>query len=226
MPTVLVTGANRGLGLEFVRQYRDAGWEVIATCRAPEAAGELAAMGVDVERLDVGEPEEASELARRLSGRPLDLLVNNAGVYGDRQRQSLGAVDAEEWLRVLRVNAVGPLKVVEAFLPHLQRDGGGVVACVSSKMGSIADNTSGGVYAYRSSKTALNMVVRSLAIDLAQRAVVVLALHPGWVKTGMGGAGALIEAEESVRGMRRVIADAGPERSGGFYAYNGEAIPW
>lgn len=226
MPTVLITGANRGIGLEFARQYRDEGWEVIATCRSPESATELKELGVEIDRLDVGNGEDVLELARRLSGRSIDLLVNNAGIYGDRESQSFGSVDAEEWLRVLRVNVVGPLKVAEAFLPHLEKSGGGTIACISSKMGSIADNTSGGSYIYRSSKAALNMVVRGMGRDLAERGIVVLALHPGWVRTRMGGPSALITPAQSVEGMRQVIAGAGAERSGGFFSYDGQEIPW
>ncbi len=226
MPTVLVTGANRGLGLEFVRQYVTDGWRVHACCRAPAEATQLNALSGDIEvhRLDVAEFAAVGALAERLDGEPLDVLVNNAGIYG--RRQSLGAIDYEGWTEVLRTNALAPVAVTEAFLPHLERGLLKRVALVTSQMGSIADNSSGNYYAYRSSKAALNAAGRSLAVDLAPRGIIVLLLHPGWVRTDMGGPGGKIDPPESVTGMRRGIADAKPGDSGRFYRYNGTEIPW
>lgn len=222
MPTVLVTGANRGIGLEFARQYKADGWRVIATCRHPAAAADLKALGVEVHALDVGDFDAITRLAAGLAGVGIDHLINNAGVYGERQ--SFGSVDAEEWMRVMRINAMAPLKMAEAFVPSMPQ--GGVVAVLSSKMGSMGDNTSGGAYIYRSSKAALNAVAKNLSADLKGRGILVAAFHPGWVRTAMGGPHSLISAAESVGGMRRIIAGLAPDASGGFFAYDGTPIPW
>lgn len=234
MPTVLVTGANRGLGLEFVRQYAADGWRVIAGCRRPEEATELAALASDtvtVEPLDVGDEGSIAVLKAHIANLPLDLLVNNAGVYGGRAVQSLGSLEAEEWMRVLRVNVAGPLLMAQALADNLtagaQRAGRpAVVATLSSKMGSIAENTSGGSYAYRSSKAALNAAMRSYALDMDRHGVLAVVLHPGWVRTAMGGANGLIDPPESVTGMRAVIAGLTPDKSGRFFDYTGQEIPW
>lgn len=223
MPSVLVTGANRGLGLEFVRQYSRDGWRVHAACRRPERLSELSA-DVTVHRLDVGSPEDISALAEALRGEALDVLVNSAGLYGGEQ--SLESIDYENWAEVMRINCIAQVRVVEALRWHLARGEGGVIANLTSKMGSMAENTSGGAYIYRSSKAALNAVTVSLAHDLAAQGIIVIVLHPGWVKTDMGGPNALIEAEQSIAGMRRVIEKAGPEMSGGFFSYDGSSIAW
>ncbi|MFM2128723.1 MAG: hypothetical protein RL477_269 [Pseudomonadota bacterium] len=226
MPTVLVTGASRGLGLEFVRQYADDGWRVHACCRAPADAGALAAIAGDVtvHALDVTDHGAIAALARNVAGEAIDLLLNNAGIYG--RRQSLGRIDFAGWEEVLRTNTLAPVAVTEALLPALEKAKGAKVALITSRMGSIADNTSGGTYAYRASKAALNAAGRSLALDLAGRGIVVLLLHPGWVRTDMGGAGGQIDAPRSVAGLRRVIAGAGAADSGRFFAYDGREIPW
>lgn len=234
MPTVLVTGSNRGLGLEFVRQYAADGWQVIATCRRPEEADELNALtgggAVSVERLDVADEGSIAALRAQVGSRPIDLLVNNAGVYGDRPAQVLGSLEAEEWLRVLRVDAIAPVLVAQALADNLiaaaQSGRPAVIATLTSKMGSIAENTSGGSYAYRSGKAALNAAMRSLAIDLAPRGVLSVLLHPGWVRTAMGGPNGLIDPPESIAGMRRVIAGLTPHTSGGFFDYSGKEVPW
>jgi NAD(P)-dependent dehydrogenase (short-subunit alcohol dehydrogenase family) len=226
MPTVLVTGANRGLGLEFVRQYATDGWRVHACCRAPQKAGELkeVAGDVTVHPLDVADTASVAALARALHGESIDVLVNNAGVYG--RRQSLGRIDYDEWLDVLRTDTLAPVALTEALLPNLERGEGKRVALITSQMGSIADNTSGGVYAYRSAKAALNAAGRSLAVDLKPGGIIVLLLHPGWVRTDMGGSGGKIDAAESVAALRDGIADAKPAHSGRFFRYDGREIPW
>ncbi len=224
MPTVLITGASRGLGLEFCRQYAVEGWQVIAVCRRPAEAAELARLGVRVEAADVADPVSVQDLARRLAGQPIDVLINNAGVFGGRQ--SLGDVDLADWQQVLAVNCLGPYVMAEAFLPHLEAGGRKLLANVTSQMGSIADNSSGGYYAYRSSKAALNAVVKSLSIDLRPRGIAAILLHPGWVQTDMGGPGAPLTPPESVRGMRAVIDGAGMAQSGRFLGYDGQDIPW
>jgi NAD(P)-dependent dehydrogenase (short-subunit alcohol dehydrogenase family) len=226
MPTVFITGANRGLGLEFVRQYAAEGWRVVAACRAPAQAAALNAVAGDVTvlPLDVADRDAVAALPGRVGDGAIDILINNAGIYG--RGQSLGRIDYAGWENVLRTNVLGPIAVTEALLPNLRRAKGARVALMSSKMGSIADNSSGGTYAYRSSKAALNATGRSLAHDLADKGIIVVLLHPGWVRTDMGGAGGLIEAPESVVGLRRVIAGAEMRHSGRFYAYDGAEIPW
>lgn len=224
MPTVLITGANRGIGLEFARQYANDGWEVIATCRDPGHAAELKALNVDVRALDVADFGAIAALGTKLSGRGIDVLINNAGIYGGEQ--SFGSVDPDGWVQALRVNAMAPLKMAEAFAQHLQAGQRRVIASITSRMGSIDDNTSGGAYAYRSTKAALNAVNKSLSVDLRPRGIICIVLHPGWVKTAMGGAGALITAQQSVSGMRRIIDGATASHSGRFFNYDGQEIPW
>lgn len=226
MPTVLITGANRGLGLEFTRQYAADAWRVYACCRTPDEAEALKAVRGDVaiHALDVAAHASINALAGALEGEAVDILVSNAGIYGGRQ--SLGGIDYESWDRVLRINALAPIELTEAFLPHLERGNGKRVALITSQMGSIADNGSGGNYAYRSSKAALNAAGRSLALDLAPRGIIVLLLHPGWVRTDMGGPNARIDPATSIDGMRKVIGDAAPDDAGRFYRYDGSEIPW
>ncbi len=222
MPSILITGASRGLGLEFARQYAADGWRVTAACRTPSQAADLSRLGVEVVGMDVGDLGDIAAAAEKLRGRAFDVLLNNAGTYGERQ--AFGAIDAEEWSRVFRINAIAPLKVAEAFLPHLLAGERKVMAFMTSRMGSIADNGSGGAYLYRSSKAALNAAVKSLAIDRPELTAVLL--HPGWVRTDMGGAGAPLQPSESVAGLRRVIAGLRPEQSGRFFDYSGAPLPW
>ncbi|GEO81583.1 SDR family oxidoreductase [Pararhodospirillum oryzae] len=227
MSTVLITGANRGLGLEFARQYKASGWEVIAACRDPVGADALGALGVEELALDVGEPAAIGAFGARLAGRALDLFICNAGVYGGKEgQQVLGQVDVAAWEHTFRINAIAPLKLTEALLPSLKAAKGARAVYVSSLMASMAENTSGGEYIYRSSKAALNAVIKSLSIDLAPLGITVAALHPGWVRTDMGGPNGMIDAPESITGLRRVIEALTPADSGRFLAYNGQEIPW
>ncbi len=226
MPTVLITGAGRGLGLEFAKQYADDGWTVHAACRDPEAAATLRGLGdgVRLARLDVTSAEQVAELADDLRGEAIDLLLNNAGIYGPRE-YPLGEIDYAAWAEVLRVNTLAPLRVAAAFAEHVATSGQKRMAFVSSRMGSIEQN-SGGAYIYRSSKAALNAAVKSLAIDLAPRGVTAVVIHPGWVRTDMGGPGAAIAPAESVAGMRRVFARLTPDDGGRFFGYDGSNLPW
>jgi NAD(P)-dependent dehydrogenase (short-subunit alcohol dehydrogenase family) len=224
MPSVLISGASRGIGLEFARQYKAAGWHVIATCRAPKKAAALAALGVEVHALDVADINAIGQLARGLKGVPLDVLINNAGLYGEHD--TLGRLDAEEWQRIMLVNAIAPLKVAEAFLPAIEAGGRKIMVFLTSQMGSIASIQSGGAYSYRSSKAALNAGARTLAMDVKSRGIAVVVLHPGWVRTDMGGRGAPISPEASVTGLRRVIDSVTPARSGSFFDYTGQRLPW
>lgn len=227
MPTVLITGANRGIGLEFARQYGEAGWTVFAGTRTPDAVTDLAAIDGEVipVGLDVADPASVAILSERLRGVAIDLLINNAGVYGPRGPR-LGSLSYGDWHSVIDTNVFGAMRVTEAFLDHLRDGDGKAIATVTSKMGSMADNGSGGSYFYRSSKAAVNAVFRSLAIDLRGEGFVVVLLHPGWVRTDMGGPGALIDTQESVTGMRRVIDGAGADASGRWFNYDGREIPW
>lgn len=219
MPQVLVTGANRGLGLEFARQYSADGWEVVATVR--DSSPELDELGVRVETLDMRDLEAVADFGKRLDS--LDLLVANAGTYGPKSVE--GPADAREWSETFAVNTVAPFLLAQSVLPQVTRAKGKLIA-ISTRMGSIEDNTSGGFIAYRSSKAALNAAWRSLAIDARPRSVVAAMLHPGWVHTRMGGPSAPLEPKESVNGMRQVIAGLGPEQSGRFFAYDGSEVPW
>ena len=218
MPTVLITGANRGIGLEFARQYSSDGWDVIATVR--EHSPELDSLGVRIETLDMRDLDAVAGFGERLDA--LDLLVANAGTYGPRSPEN--GEDGAEWLETFAVNTVAPYLLARSVLPLVARAGGKLVA-ISTKMGSIEDNRSGGYIAYRSSKSALNMAWRSLAIDNRGK-IVCAMLHPGWVQTRMGGSSAPLSPEDSVAGMRRVIDGLGPEQSGGFFNYDGSEIPW
>ena len=231
MATVLITGANRGLGLEFCKQYAAEGWQVLACCRMPQAATELASLAVryphvSVLALDVANLVKIEHLAAQLHDTCIDVLINNAGVYGDSHERGFGQLDYEAWTKTLAVNVQAPVKMAEAFLPHLKRGDKKLLVSISSLMGSITDNSSGGSIIYRSSKAALNAAMKSIAIELKGQAVGVLIFHPGWVRTDMGGANGLIEANESVTGMRKIIAEFCPEQSGSFIKYDGTPLPW
>jgi NAD(P)-dependent dehydrogenase (short-subunit alcohol dehydrogenase family) len=222
MPRVLITGAGRGIGLELARQYSADGWEVIATVRDPAKAAELAALGIRVEALDMRDLAALAAFPERLGGAPLDLFVANAGVSKAKWIRSPS--DAEDWQEVHLVNSVAPTLLAESLLPLVEA-AGGRMAAISSRMGSI-DDSSGGYVGYRASKAALNAAWRALALGWRGRAVTLVLLHPGWVQTDMGGSQAPLAAEESVAGMRRVIAGLPTSESGAFVDYRGETIPW
>lgn len=226
MPTVLITGANRGLGLEFVRSFAADGWRVHACARNIEKAKRVKAIEGDVvcHKLDVTNGLKVASLARSLAEEPLDLLINNAGVYGPRT--GFGKTDYDEWDAVLQVNVLAPLRMVERFIGMLENGEGKTVVNISSRMGSIASNTTGSSYVYRSSKAALNMVTKGLSVDLEPRGVTVVSFHPGWVQTDMGGEEADITVEESIVGMRKVIAGLTAADSGKFFNYDGSEIDW
>jgi NAD(P)-dependent dehydrogenase (short-subunit alcohol dehydrogenase family) len=231
MPRVLVTGSNRGLGLEFARQYLADDWQVYAACRNPKSALELNRL-VDasggklrIVSMDVTDPASTEAAAAELDGRAIDLLLNNAGV-GGAWGQTLGNIDYKAWAKVLEVNTMGPMRVSEAFVEHVARSERKLIVTLTSGMGSIADNTSGGSIAYRSSKAALNMVMRSLAIDLAPRGITCVVVNPGWVQTDMGGAHAPLTPAESVRSLRRLIETLGLGQSGKFFNHDGHEYAW
>ncbi|MCA9289643.1 MAG: SDR family oxidoreductase [Phycisphaerales bacterium] len=222
--TVLITGANRGLGLEFAKQLHERGAVVIATARAPEAATELKALGVRVEALDVADDASVAALVKRIGEGSIDILINNAGVSGGLGR--LEQVDGAAVDRVMQVNLLGPMRVTRALLPALRRGDRKLVVNISSKLGSIGLNEGGGYYAYRESKAALNMFTRSIAAELKADGFTCIAMSPGWVRTDMGGPQANLSPEESITGMLGVIDDLGPDGTGRFYHYDGEPIPW
>jgi NAD(P)-dependent dehydrogenase (short-subunit alcohol dehydrogenase family) len=229
--TVLVTGANRGLGLEFARQYSADGWRVFAGCRSPQDADELRELAGDsdgrirVFGIDVTSDASVKAAAAELARQSLDLLINNAGVGGPRGER-FGALDYAAWARVLDANTLGPMRVVEAFADHVASGRDRRIVTITSGMGSIADNTSGGAYAYRSSKAAVNMVMKSLALDLAPRGITCIVMNPGWVRTDMGGPRGTLAPEESIRAMRAVIGKLKPGDSGTFFNYDGKTYPW
>ena len=230
MTTVLVTGANRGIGLEFVRQYAAEGAAVIACCRRPNEAaalGELAQSSggrVRILPLDVADEESIATLKAGLGEEPIDILVNNAGVGGPRE-QSAGKIDARGWLEAFRVNTVAPVLIAQALHDNLKRGRERKLAAITSQLGSTANN-SGGRYAYRSSKAALNNAMRGLSRDWAADGIAVGIFHPGWVQTDMGGRGAPLTPETSVRGLRQRIAELSPATSGGYRDYAGAELPW
>ncbi len=230
MPTALITGANRGLGRELVRSFAADGWTVHAGCRLPDKAARLRAVAgevpgqVVIHRLDVTDDLQVRALARSLEGEPLDLLLNNAGVYGPRE--GFGEQSYEVWAKVMAVNVLGPMRMVESFVDLLAASERRLIVNMSSRLGSITDNAGGGSYPYRSSKAALNMLTRNLAADLAEQGISVVALHPGWVQTDMGGKAAPLSVEESVSGLRRVIDGLAFEDSGCFLDEGGAELPW
>jgi NAD(P)-dependent dehydrogenase (short-subunit alcohol dehydrogenase family) len=220
MATVLMTGANRGIGLALARLYQARGDAVVAVCR--EVSDELAALGVDVlAGVDVTAADAGPRVAAALAGRSIDVVINNAGVFGDN---TLGTLDFDDVLRQFAVNAMGPLRLTEALLPLMGP--GGKVAMVTSRMGSIASNSSGGYYAYRMSKAALNAAGVSLARDLAPRGIAVVLLHPGFVQTRMVGFAGDITPEQSAAGLAARIDALDLASSGSFWHSNGQALPW
>lgn len=231
MSSVLITGAGRGIGLAFSEQYAAAGWRVFATCRAPEGATELQAIAegnadtVSLYPLDVGERAAIAALADELADQAIDLLLNNAGIYGPRP-QGFADADDDAWARVFDTNVMAPLRMAQAFAPHVERSARKLIVTLSSRMGSVGENDGGGAYIYRSSKAALNAVVKSLAIDLGAQGIVSVCFHPGWVSSDMGGPGAPLSPAESAAGMRRVIDGLGPGDNGRFLNYDGSTIAW
>ena len=228
--TILITGANRGIGLALTRQFAADGWQVLACCRNPAAAAQLQTLkeqnvAIEIHALDVTDYQQMAALADQLANRSIDILLSNAGIYGSKG-VGFGGVDAQEWRQVLEVNTIAPLMLVQAFVEQVAASQQKLVAVISSKVGSIADNSSGGSYIYRSSKTAVNQVVKCLSIDLADRGISVLSLHPGWVKTDMGGPNAEISTDESVSGLKAILQSGGLAQSGQFIEYDGSSIPW
>lgn len=228
LPHLFITGANRGIGLEMVKQFAQSGWQISACCRNPEQAEGLQVLvrenrDIHLYALDVTDYTAVANLALQLKEQSFDQLINNAGIYGPRS-SNLNDLDLDAWRQVFETNTIAPLKLVQAFTPHVASSQGKQIAILSSKMGSISDNQGGASYIYRSSKTALNQVIKSLSIDLEPQGINVISLHPGWVQTDMGGPNGLITVEQSVAGLKSVLTSN--PLSGQFYNYDGSLIGW
>jgi len=223
--TVLITGANRGLGLEFARQYSADGWKVIGTARKPAEAAELKDLKVLVMQLDVTDPESVAKLAADLSDQPIDLLINNAGM-ANRDGMDFETMSFDGVEQVLAVNTIGPMRVTRALLPNLRSGKGKQIVHISSGLGSIEENESGGYYGYRESKAALNMFNRSFAWNTKDEGFTCVVMSPGWVRTDMGGPEATLSPEESIAGMIKVIAGLTIDDTGSFQSWDGENRKW
>ncbi len=238
MPTILVTGASRGIGLEFVRQYAAAGWDVIAAARNPAKAPELAEVrrraggNVAIEPLDVTHPQQIEWLVGKYAETPIDLLLNNAGELGPRgahrehlHRQFFGSLDFDAWRAVMEVNLFAPIRIAEAFAEQVERGGEKKMIFLSSTQGSIGEGTAP-VFAYGSSKAALNKCVSMTAMALKSRGIIAAAVCPGHVKTELGGQGATLEPADSVANLRKLIARLTPADSGSFIRHDGTRVAW
>ena len=227
MPTILITGCDYGIGYELARQYADAGWRVHAACLEPSSEEKIADLAGEVRfcRLDVADPGQVQALGADLRGEPIDILLNNAATFAADGPGRLMLPPMDEFARVMRVNAIAPLYVADAFADHVAASEKRTMAFIGTRSGSIGDNTSGGHYAYRCSKTALNMVVKSLSVDLADQGVTAVVIHPGSVATETR-AGGQIPVAESVAGIRRVLGDLTSDQTGTFLRYDGGTIEW
>ncbi len=233
MPTVLITGANRGLGLGLTKAYLKKGWDVIATCRNPEKANELKGLSgnLEIHSLDVIDFAAVDSLAGELKGRAIDVLINNAGVLGSPAfekggaGQTLGDMDYDGLRHTLEVNTIAPLKITEALLPNIEESDQKKVVTITSAMGSL-EAMGDGFITYRSSKCAVNSIMRNLSIGLKEKGITVAVLHPGWVRTDMGSEAAPLAIEESVKGLVAEIDKLDLEHTGCWKDHAGETIPW
>ena len=214
MPTVLITGASRGIGRALADQYESDGWKVIRTCRSPERTEEMA--------LDVSDARQVQEVAEKLSGTPIDVLINNAGVIGQRDA-AIGNIDYDQWEETFRINTLAPIRVAEALAENVAASEKKVMVFVSSVMGSIARN-GGGHYLYRSTKAALNAAMVSLSMELESRGVICISMHPGWVRTDMGGANAHLSVEQSAEALAQRFEELDMARTGQFINYDGSGL--
>ncbi|MBT3550738.1 MAG: SDR family oxidoreductase [Rhodospirillaceae bacterium] len=227
MATVLVTGSNRGIGLEFARQYAASGWRVIATCRNPDAAAELGAITGDIEvrKLDMMDLGAIDALAGDLDGTAIDVLLLNAGINPQPEAPPSGGTDYVAWADAFRTNTMAPLRAAVAFAEHVTSSEQKVIASISSGNASIERNP-GGNYVYRSTKAALNLCMSGLSKEFKDRGTTIIMLSPGWVRTDMGGPNAARSPEESISDMRAIIEGLGPEDNGRFVHYDGTDVPW
>ena len=230
MANVLITGASRGIGLELARTYARSGDRVFAFCRSPDSASALndlavaSAREVTVHAMDVGDGSSIAESKTAVGDTPIDILINNAGVMGG-EPQTVQSIDFDGWIEALKIMTLGPFRVVQAFLPNLKAAAAPKVMTVTSQMGA-STWPFGGSYAYTSAKAGVNRVMKTLALDLKSDNIAVSLVHPGWVKTDMGGPNADITPEESAAGIQKVIASLGIKDTGKFFKWNGEIHPW
>ena len=224
MTTIMITGASRGLGLEFARQFYSEECRVIATCRNPENANELNAIGdIDVHSLDVTDDKSVANLADKLRGENIDILINNAGVIG--QRDGFGRLDYDIWAETMDTNVFGPMRVAEAFRDNVMNSEKKQMIFITSRMGSITEAVPN-AYVYRSSKAALNMAVKCLSVELEQQGLIAVLFHPGHVQTDMGGQAAPVTPQKSIEGMKNQIVALTHDDNGRFLSYDGHQIPW
>jgi NAD(P)-dependent dehydrogenase (short-subunit alcohol dehydrogenase family) len=224
MSTILVIGASRGIGLEFVRQYAADGARVVGTVRRSEDAAKLRDLGAKPLRLDVLDEAAVADFGEQLHGEKIDVAILNAGVYGPRTT-AMAAPGGLDFDAVMQTNVRAPMQLIPQLVPGLAATGG-KLALISSRMGSISLMSSNAGWLYRASKAAANSALRSASLELGPHGVVCIAFHPGWVRTEMGGAGADIDASISVAGMRRVLAAANASQNGKFLNFNGEQLSW
>ena len=230
MPTLLITGANRGIGLELCNQYLSEGWDVHACCRKPKKANALNKLAdknkaLTIHKLEVTKHKQMDALKKALKGKPVDILINNAGVHALGASQ-FGKGDDKAWEEAVAVNLLAPMKMMENFVENIAMSDKKIIASMSSKMGSMDDNGSGGAYAYRATKAALNAVMVSAAHDLRHLDITALILHPGWVRTDMGGPHGEISVKESCTMLRKILGECDITDSGKFFDIDGTVIPW
>ncbi len=230
MPTVFITGANRGLGLEFSKQYSTLGWKVIACYRNQENSTDLIRISEETNnltpyKLDITNEKEINKLSDYFFEEKFDVLIHNAGIDGNKC-EDFGTMDMSDWVDVMVTNTISPLLVTQALIDNLKIGKHKTIVGMTSIMASIDDNQSGGRYSYRASKAALNQVIRTLSVDLSEEKIKALAIHPGWVQTDMGGINAKITPEESVKSMISLINNCTDADSGSFLLYDGTRLPW
>ena len=238
MSTILITGANRGLGLGLVEEYAKDGWKIIATSRNPNNSDELLELAnknennIEILQLDVEDLKSISDLSQVLQNTPIDVLANVAGYYGKKivsepgGLQEFGSTDYEDWQRIIKVNIFGPMKICETLINNIELGNDKKIITLSSIIGSVGGNDQGMMYAYRVSKAGVNAIMRSMAIDLKDKGIICIPLHPGWVRTDMGGPNADIDTKTSVEGMKRVIDSLSIKDSGRYMVYDGSELPW
>ena len=238
MPTALVTGSNRGIGFEFVQQLGKRSWTVLATCRDHASAAKLNALAansgaqIEILPLDVASLASIKQISAKLKGRPIDLLVCNAGISGPKppllsgkEGERIQDFDDEAWFEVLRTNLLGPVRIAGYLADNVAASERKLIGFISSRMASIEENKDGAFYMYRASKSALNTAIKNISIELGKRGVICMALHPGWVRTDFAPSGP-VEASTSVEGLLTVMLTAGAGENGRFISYAGERLPW
>lgn len=230
MGSLLITGSNRGIGLELARVFAQQSWRVFAACRSPAEATELSDLAtahplLTIHPLDVTDIQQIKDLAEKIKDLPVDILFNNAGIFGP-EKQGFAETDVAGWLSTLHVNTIAPLQMAEAFVENVARSRLKIIASMGSMMGSLVDNTSGGYYAYRTSKAGVHMVMRGLAADLAAREIISVVFHPGWVQTRMGGPQAPVSPKQSAAGIEQVLLNLGPDDNGKFFDFEGHERAW